>query len=41
MKEKIEKWYKMGLWDENKVWDAVKKGILTIDEAKEILNAEV
>ena len=37
MKDKIKKWYKMGLWDESKVMDAVAKGIITEDEAKEIL----
>lgn len=37
MKEKIAKWYHMGLWDEAKVRNAVEKGILTETEAKEIL----
>lgn len=37
MKEKIAKWYHMGLWDEAKVRNAVVKGILTEDEANEIL----
>ena len=40
MKDKIAKWYKMGLWDEAKVLNAVEKGILTEEEAKEILNKE-
>ena len=39
MKEKIEKWYKQGLWDEEKVQNAVKKGVLTADEVEEILSA--
>lgn len=39
MKEKIAKWYKQGLWDEEKVQNAVKKGVLTADEAAEILSA--
>ena len=39
MKEKIAKWYKQGLWDEEKVQNAVKKGVLTSDEAAEILSA--
>ena len=39
MKEKIAKWYKQGLWDEEKVQNAVKKGILTAEEAAEILSA--
>ena len=37
MKEKIAKWYKQGLWDEEKVQNAVKKGVLTEEEAAEIL----
>ena len=40
MKEKIAKWYKQGLWDEEKVQNAVKKGVLTADEAAEILAAD-
>lgn len=40
MYEKIDKWYKMGLWDETKVWNAVEKGILTEEEANEILKKE-
>ena len=39
MKEKISKWYKQGLWDEEKVQNAVKKGVLTEAEAAEILSA--
>lgn len=37
MKEKIEKWYHMGLWSEAMVRSAVTKGVLTEDEATEIL----
>ena len=37
MFERIKKWYKMGLWSETMVQDAVKKGILTEAEAAEIL----
>lgn len=37
MKGKIAKWYKQGLWTEEMVLNAVKKGILTEDEAAEIL----
>jgi hypothetical protein len=37
MKEKIAKWYKQGLWNEEKVLNAVQKGILTADEATTIL----
>lgn len=39
MKEKIEKWYKQGLWTADMVQKAVDKGILTAEEAAEILNA--
>lgn len=39
MKEKIAKWYKQGLWTEAMVQNAVKKGVLTADEASEILSA--
>ena len=37
MKEKIEKWYKWGLWTAEMVQDAVDNGILTPEEAAEIL----
>lgn len=37
MFEKINKWYKQGLWTEEMVLNAVNKGVLTSDEAKEIL----
>ena len=37
MKDKIAKWYKQGLWTEEMVLQAVEKGILTADEAAEIL----
>lgn len=37
MKNKIEKWYRMGLWTEEMVMNAVAKGIITEDEASEIL----
>lgn len=37
MKEKIIKWYKMGLWTSEMVLNAVKKNILTEEEANEIL----
>ena len=36
MKEKIEKWYKQGLWTSDMVKNAVKKGVIT-EEAAEIL----
>lgn len=37
MFEKIKKWYKQGLWTEAMVMNAVTKGVLTEDEASEIL----
>lgn len=40
MKEKIEKWYKQGLWSEEMVQNAVKKGVLTAEEAAEILEVD-
>ena len=36
MKERIEKWYKMGLWTKGMVSSAVVKGKLTADEYTEI-----
>ena len=36
MKEKIEKWYKQGLWSAAQVANAVKKGILTPEDFEEI-----
>jgi len=36
MKAKIAKWYKQGLWSAAQVANAVKKGILTPDDYKEI-----
>lgn len=37
MKEKIAKWYKQGLWTETMVLKAAEKGVITADEAAEIL----
>lgn len=37
MKEKIAKWYKQGLWTEEMVLNAVDKGVITAEEAAEIL----
>ena len=37
MQEKIRKWYGQGLWTAQMVRNAVVKGILTDDEAAEIL----
>lgn len=41
MKEKIAKWYKLGLWTEEMVLNAVQKGVITEQEANEILDKEV
>lgn len=37
MKEKIEKWYKQGLWTSDMVMNAVKKGVITEEKAAEIM----
>ena len=37
MFEKIKKWYMMGLWKDSMVKDAVSKGVLTQEEANEII----
>lgn len=37
MFEKIKKWYKQGLWTKEMVMNAVEKGILSEDQAAEIL----
>ena len=36
MKEKITKWYKLGLWDEAQVRTATEKGIITVADYEEI-----
>ena len=41
MYEKIKKWYKQGLWTEEMVLNAVEKGIITAEQAAEILAQEV
>lgn len=38
MYEKINKWYAQGLWTIDMVQNAVKKCVLTSDEANKILN---
>lgn len=38
MFEKIKKWYKQSLWTEKMVQNAVAKGVITEDNAMEILN---
>ena len=37
MKEKIRKWYQQGLWSVEMVQNAVKKGVLTENDASDIL----
>ena len=37
MKEKIAKWYKQGLWTADMVRSAVSKGVLTAEDAADIL----
>lgn len=37
MFERIKKWYEQGLWTEQMVRNAVKKGVLTEAQAKEVL----
>lgn len=41
MFEKIKKWYRQGLWTEQMVQTAVKKGVITAEQAEDILNQEV
>ena len=36
MKDKIEKWYKQGLWTEEMVNQAAEKGVITAEEAEDI-----
>ena len=36
MKQKIEKWYKQGLWSAEMVTNAVRKGILTAEDYEDI-----
>lgn len=37
MKDKIARWYNLGLWTEAMVMNAVDKGIITQNQAAEIL----
>lgn len=39
MKEKIEKWYKQGLWTKSMVKDAVDKGIITSEDYDRVTGA--
>ena len=38
MYEKIKKWYKQGLWTEAMVLNAVEKGVITTEQAEDILS---
>ena len=38
MYEKIERWYHLGLWTAEKVMQAVDKGVITEEQAAEILD---
>lgn len=40
MYEKIKKWYQLGLWAEAMVRNAVKKGVITQEQADEILGSD-
>jgi hypothetical protein len=40
MKEKITKWYNQGLWTEAMVANAVKKGVITETDYKEIIGKD-
>jgi len=37
MKDKIKRWYEYKLWTKTMVGNAVKKGVITADEYKEIV----
>lgn len=37
MFERIKKWYEQGLWTEQMVRNAVTKGVLTEEQAEEVL----
>lgn len=41
MFEKIKNWYRWGLWTQEKVWKASNSGLITPEEAMEILAQEV
>jgi hypothetical protein len=40
MKDKIAKWYKQGLWNAEMVQIAADKGVITQEQAAEILDKE-
>lgn len=39
-KEKVARWYNQGLWTESMIMNAVVKGALSEEDAKEILGKE-
>lgn len=41
MKDRIERWYKQGLWSETMLRNAVEKGVISDDEYMEITGKEV
>lgn len=40
MFEKLLKWYKMGLWTQEQIEEAHKKGIIDLKQLNEILNVK-
>lgn len=40
MYEKIKKWYKQGLWTAEMVQTAADKGVITLEEAADILGQD-
>ncbi len=40
MYEKIKKYYELGMWNEQKVRNAVDKGVITAEQFKEITGNE-
>lgn len=40
MRDKIERWYKMGLWSADMVRNAAGKGVISEKDADEIVKAE-
>lgn len=40
MKDKIDRWYKIGYWTAQQVQDAADKGVITQEEANEILGIQ-
>lgn len=40
MYDRIKKWYKQGLWTDEMVRHAVSKGVITEEEAAQILEEE-